>query len=208
MSASLILLAAALSAPRLDARFEEQVNERYPQWALHTETSAAALVELVVKPNGRIERCELLDAVGSERLAEEMCQETEGTRLRPATDAAGNPTYGVMRTLLQLTVPGDGLATAENTVEPIDLELTHDSLPAGYPGGFVLEVDLLVDRGGSVAACDAAYGGPPAVFEPYVAMACEEARALELAPLAVEGDAARPYVTRRRVRFQPEPSQA
>jgi hypothetical protein len=208
MSVGLMILAAALSAPRLSFSFADRVNEQYPQWALHNEVSAAALIELVVKPNGLIESCKLLDSVGSERLATEMCEETKGMRLQGATDAAGNPAYGVFRTLLQLTVPGKDLANAENTVEPIDLELTAERLPAGYPGGFVIEIDLMVDGAGTVSSCDGAYDGLPTMFDSYLATACKEAGAVEMAPLAVEDGSTQPYVTRRRVRFQSVPPQA
>jgi len=209
MSIAVVLLATALSAPRLTITFDEQVNDRYPQWALHTDQSAGALVELVVNPQGRIESCVLLDSVGNARLAAEMCEETEGLRLRSATDTAGNPVYGKIRTLLRFSAQGnDDLSLVENSGEPNDLEVPLAQLPAAYPNGFVVEVDVLVDTEGSVQACDAAFQGPPPGFEPYISQACERAGQLRLDPFTGSSDAAAPYVTRRRVRFKPESPRA
>ena len=207
MSVGLVLLATALSAPRLTPQFDDRLNERYPQWALHTNRSAGALVELVVDPDGRVQSCTLLDTIGSARLAQEMCEETEKMRLLGAQDTEGRPAYGVVHTLLKFTVDGDELKMVDSAGEPADLELTAEALPQGYERGFVVEVDLLVDAEGSVRHCDEAFGGPPARFAAYTELACGKARELAMKPLAVAGGPAGPYVTRLRARFQPNSPQ-
>jgi TonB family protein len=200
MSAALIFLASALSAPETTAAFGRRVQEYYPQWALSERAQTASAVELTVLPDGKITNCRVLESTGSARLAADACAGTIGLKLNPAKDGEGKPVYGMLRTAISLTLSAPGVTTLGSYVQKPDLELAVNQLPAAADH-LDLQVALLVSREGLATQCEVrSDNGNPAPAG-YADVACEQARHLQGTILRDGAGAAVPYVTNLRVRF-------
>lgn len=194
-----ILVASAsviASAPSLQAAF---TPNDYPVWALKRDESAAAFVDALVDPDGRVSRCLVQETFGSKDLAGEICNIIMRKRLRPARDFHGNKTYGVVRTVLSMYLPDtrQGQEVAKRG-KAADVVLTVTQLPIGKT---FAEVDVLlaVDENGHVTDC-----GPKTVRDLQTVVEAVCSAAAELGAAKVSDTRGRPirYVTSKKVELR------
>lgn len=96
----------AASASLLAAPERLPGGEQYPSMAIRRGESAAALIDVVVDPDGMPIGCQTLETFGDDGLAEEICEMQGAFRFKPATDPAGKPSYGIVRFLMKLSLVG------------------------------------------------------------------------------------------------------
>ncbi|GGC26281.1 hypothetical protein GCM10011371_12310 [Novosphingobium marinum] len=65
----------------------------YPDWAIRKEKSAAALVDVVVDPAGRVISCKPQQTFGDERLAGQICSKLSARDMKSARDATGTTRF-------------------------------------------------------------------------------------------------------------------
>lgn len=206
MAATLIFLAGALASPEVDRAFSRRVQERYPMWALSESQQTSAAVELAVLPDGSVADCSVLKSVGNAQLAAEACAGTIGFKMKPAVDSNGNPTFGLLRTVITMT-----LSPAPKRLRPLvsepDVELTVDRLPDGE--ALDLVIALLVSSDGSIEQCEGRRRtGGSSSDAAYFHAACEQAKGLRGRVIHDASGAAVQYVTSLRVRFSLDPALA
>lgn len=90
------LMTAMLALPQM---VPNQVN--YPSSALRKNQSAAALLEIIVDPEGGLVDCITRATFGDEDLADDICKLQSDAELTAARDAQGNAAYGVLRVLVR-----------------------------------------------------------------------------------------------------------
>ena len=200
MSAALIFLASALSAPQITPSFARRIQEYYPQWALNENAQTASTVEFTVLPSGVVANCRVLESVGSERLAAEACAEAVGLKLTPAIDGAGVPAFGLLRMGVSLTLSAPGVRRLEPFVATPDVELEVNRLPDGKDQ-LNLEVALLVSPEGRTSGCEGRTVDDTPPPEAYVRVACEQAKEWRSTILQDAAGTAVPYITNFRARF-------
>lgn len=93
------LMAAMLALPQM---VPNQID--YPSSALRRNQSAAALLELIVDPEGGLVDCITRATFGDEDLAEDICKLQSNAELTAARDAQGNAAYGVLRVLITYSI--------------------------------------------------------------------------------------------------------
>jgi hypothetical protein len=79
---------------------------QYPSMAIRRNQSAAALMDVVIDPQGVPVGCQTLETFGDEKLADEICDMQGALRYKPATNDAGEPSYGIARLLIKLSIVG------------------------------------------------------------------------------------------------------
>ena len=128
----------------------------YPVWALQDNESAAAILDLLIEPNGKISRCQSGAIYGSKRLASEICDLVKGNRVGPARDPTGNNIHGVAHTLLRLWLPDTNNGREiERLQQASDVVLSVNRLP-GEAKRAEVDVAVMVDEEGKVLACEPA----------------------------------------------------
>jgi hypothetical protein len=127
----LALGASLFAAPELDSR---KIVDRYPTVALQKRWSAAVELELLVGPDGRVIDCTPLEAFGNEDFASMFCEIVGSVKAVPAKDLEGKPSFGVIRTIVRMVVPGSRQAELIEKLpgQGPDIELEVRSLP-GIP---------------------------------------------------------------------------
>jgi len=76
----------------------------YPSSALRKNQSAAAVLEMVVDPEGGLVDCISRATFGDEDLAEDICKLQSDAEMTAARDAEGNASYGVLRVLIRYSI--------------------------------------------------------------------------------------------------------
>ncbi|MCB2080358.1 MAG: energy transducer TonB [Novosphingobium sp.] len=146
----------------------------YPESALRGGKSAASLIDVVVDPNGKAVRCDILRTFGDDNLAAEVCSIQKSWKYKPAISQTGEPTFGIFRTLVKfallgtpdgdyvdklVTVPDISLAVtarklpirqSRQTLDPVQLLVAHPAITfdvAALPGidGTYLDVTVVVE---------------------------------------------------------------
>ncbi len=194
-----ILAAALVIAPQPNVQAQIGPQD-YPQAHLEAEHSAAALLEFVVSPDGKIENCRVLSFVGNEALTKAMCRLERQSSWRVARDGDGNPAYGVVRTLFKMTIPGtvDGDRITRMS-QASDVELTVQRLPAGISSPFDVKVELKVDQSGAVQICQP---NSDAVIPSALAkIACDQAMGLKMGPVSGRSGPLPGFIIEQKVRF-------
>lgn len=79
-------------------------RENYPMQAIKRGDSAAALIELVIDPQGNFVDCKTLAVFGAERLSDDICDLQKRQEFQAATASSGAPTFGVLRVLVKYTM--------------------------------------------------------------------------------------------------------
>lgn len=199
MSAAVLLWASTLALPQLD----DGRQSRLPppsNWDMSAGEQTSADVELIVAPNGAIAKCTVMASVGSARLANEACKTFLGRGVPPATDDAGNPTFGWIRIALQYTLHAPGVKKL-TPISPIpDLQLTVNTLPHGADKlGFQLL--LLVSTDGLATVCEESPFRKEPAPAAYVKAACDHAKGLRAVILRRPDGEAVAYVKNLAVRF-------
>jgi Gram-negative bacterial TonB protein C-terminal len=145
----LILAAGGLAAPDITKILSP---EDYPAEALAHQWSAAAILDILVDPKGKVARCNIGPSIGAKQLAGKMCDIIRHKRVSPAHDASGIPSYGVAHQLIKMWQPDtdDGRAI-EALKDPPDVELSVNKLPDAAKAE--TKILLLVDATGRPADC-------------------------------------------------------
>ncbi len=195
-----ILAAALMIAPQPNLRMQIR-PEQYPRAHLAAGHSAAAVLEFVVSPTGKIENCRVLSFEGNEGLAHEMCRLQLPHSWRAANGERGEPAYGVVRILIKMTIPGtpDGDRLFRFSQAP-EFEITVKNLPRGVVSPIEVKVELKVNGEGTVLACR-----PNMEDEKLPALgkvACDQAMDAKIAPASNRSGVLDSFIIEQRVRFK------
>jgi len=203
MSALAILASSLLAVPVLDDGLHSRMLESYPASAVAQKKSAASLIRVVVDPSGKVERCETIGVAGDETLGAFPCTFVEHLRLNAPKAANGDPSFGVVETIMRFVARGTPQAAeALRAVQTPDVSVTIASLPGQAKGPIDLNVLVQVSETGDVTHCEAAREDAA----PYAAVICETMRQRGWNRLADNGGAPVAYVTRIRARFMTQPA--
>lgn len=170
----------------------------YPGWAQAHERSAAAMVRLLVAPDGRIANCETLSTAGDANLAAEACRKVRGRHTTPGRLADGSGAWSRVTTMIRFYLPG-GPDEAVGTMGPSpDVELSVRRLPGGA-GSADVGVVLTLDAAGAVTGCN----GDPALAASPALVSAVCASGARLGAAAITDDTGHPVagVTRLLVRL-------
>lgn len=196
----LSILAASLLAAPTPLTGKRVKPSDYPQRHIQDEKSAAAIVEIVVAPDGTDSRCTVLMTFGDEEFAREMCAFQNPHSWRPAVDSDGRPTYGIVRTVVAMFLPDtpQGDAVSRIRMKP-DLELVVDKLPDTAKERLNVAVSVQSDASGKVIGCEPENKRKVPIA--YRTLACERARQLSLGNVSVDGVALQSFVMSLNVLF-------
>ena len=171
----------------------------YPDDALEKNQSAAALLEVIVGPDGKVIGCSVVNVAGSRKLAEHMCKIVGRKKIPPATLGDGTPAYSRLRMVFRMVVPGeDGRSYAAGARQSAEQVLIAANLPAHLTNK-VADVVLAIGAGGNVLDC-----APTAVTEnrAVAAAACKAKSNLLVQPLVLPNGNKPVFVANMRVAFQ------
>jgi TonB family protein len=108
-------------------------------------------VAITVDPSGKTENCRVEQSSARQELNERMCHLIKRrARFDPATDAKGQPTYGVYRTYFEFWV-GEGHPPPTDDVP--DLTIMVAKLPASVKGPVKVPIAIAVDANGLLSSC-------------------------------------------------------
>ena len=196
----MLLIASALAA----ATFGEGAGRRllgvYPTEAVREGRSAAIEYELTIDPDGKLEQCNTLRAVGDERLAAQTCAIIEAARFRytRATAPDGTPSYGVIHTSSNFFLPdtAQGRAIRDYSFDP-EIEISVQALPDDVDDPADVKVVTVIGTDGKMAACE-----PVADVRGDLAeVACRQVQSREWARVVDLAGTAVPYVREFVVQF-------
>lgn len=207
MFGAAILLASAISAPSFPDAALRRLNE-YPTWAVREGKSTAAVLDLLVTPDGWVRDCTVISFVGDERLARVECEIHKRVRMRPAIGPDGAPIAAKYRTWINLWV--DNNSAQQRQVQqakwPPDMTLKLANLSERTHEPIDIELELLVDTTGAVIVCEAGRRYEESKHAALVQAGCREAMKLTVEPLVESSGAAVQHVANLRVRFEGAPS--
>jgi TonB family protein len=200
----LLLVASALAAATLGEDAGKRLLRVYPTEAVRNDRSAAAEYELTIDPEGKLEKCAVLRAVGDEQLAAQTCAIIRSARFRFTRASApdGTPVHGVIRTTSKFYLPDTtlGRAIRDQDFSSLDVDVSVQSLPDGIDDPATFKVASMVDRDGKVVACEPA----PDVRDDLADAACGQVQAQVWATVQDSLGAAVPHVREFVVRFTAE----
>jgi hypothetical protein len=177
------LAAAAMSVPDAELDFSRRM--------LPSKPDGNVFADLLVGPDGRVERCKVIYSEGSTRDDERYCQRTIGLESgEPARGPDGNPAYGVAR--FDLIVRPVGVRNVRVPTRPPDIELTVGSLPEEFGSKLKVAVVIFVSESGAVLNCERY----PSTTAPasYASAACQQLRQMALPVMQNQADVAVAYV--------------
>lgn len=190
---------AGFALTMADQSARQRISFRdYPQSALRAEKSAAAFVEILIDPEGKVMSCVKLQSFEDEQLASQICAIEKRRRWQPATMSDGSAAYALVRRLEKFWLPatraGDVIA---RLVEKPDIEFMVTQLPSGQRSAEV-KIVVAVDEGGAVVDCaPAAETKAPVLAD----LACKNRAQLPAdIVLDIQGQAV-PYVTALKIGF-------
>lgn len=199
------ILAGAIGTVSIPADVERRLFSTYPTWAVREGRSSATSIEAVVDPDGTVRECVVVEFVGSERLAREECAKLAQHKLRPATDAEGQPVMGLYRTytvrFINDTRKSERDAVRSWVHQP-DLTIDVAHVEGGVEMPRDIQVAVLVEPDGSLALCERIAERSENLPQALIDVACVDARKLSMAPLMGLDDHPARYVTNVYVRFQ------
>lgn len=200
MSLPLLMTAGLLAAP-IPVPARQLGPTDYPTYYLGAERSAAAFMEIIVDPNGKVAQCREIKTFGDEKFAHEICALLNSRGWRAAVDENGEPTYGLVRTFIRMFIPEtrQGDAIARLTQLP-DLRLTVNRLPAAVADHLDVEISLKVDASGTVTNCEPR--PDPTIPEKFAAVACLQANQLKFGSVLFKNVPLPGFVIEQRVRFE------
>lgn len=186
-----VILAMALpqAAPGMDAKVKTDVSAEVAQTKL-----GGLWYEGFVDPDGNIESCQVLVAVGDTEAATKVCNQMVGRRVTPARDSESHKAYGYFLGSLSFTPE-----VAQMPVGVLQSDMTIEA--KGLPGGQRTRVGIAVNVGsdGKVIACD------PGGDSPLGKVACQQASTMDLPVSKSKDGAAVAYLRPLIVEFQPAP---
>ena len=173
----LLALAAAaqLSAPQGTDIRTVFSDRDMPLEYMPSEGDLSVGVRLTVRPDGKVQGCEIEYPSGLDRLDLHTCKIVKRrARYAPASAQRGTPAYAVYRTTVRWVVTG--FATPRRLEYPADLTLTVNQLPAGVESPLVVGLTFAVDEQGRASSCAAQ--PLPSRAKPYdpeiVNLACDQ----------------------------------
>ncbi len=120
--------AGMLSAPEM-----LPIQDYFPSDELRQKISSAALLEIVVDPEGKRVSCSTLAVFGHERMANDICKYQYRATFRPARSASGEASYGVVRALIKYVVAGTSEGDEINRLDAP--RITHEIIGARVKAG-------------------------------------------------------------------------
>lgn len=122
---------------------------------LRANKSAAALIDILIDPAGKVIHCSTTERFGDKYLAGKICKIVLRKRIKPARLASGNAAYFADTMLMKFFIPGtrQGYRIAR-MVQSADAQLTVNALPGGAPNAEVT-LAIAVDEAGKVTECAA-----------------------------------------------------
>ena len=192
-----MIVASAMAAAQLPQPVV--ADSEYPQTALLKEKSAAAMLNLLIDPQGNVVSCTQTAAVGDEDLAKEMCEIVENKKAIPARDAAGKASFGFRRDFASLSLPGTSQGDEIGDIGPSpDIDFEVASIPAGVTSPVLVNVTISVDKSGKTTGCETANGSSNAAF---AAAACQQIGGMDFPKLKDSSGRAVSYIRPMIVRF-------
>ena len=177
-----VAFAAAISpSPTNSLTAPEPVNpwsvfrvSDYPKRALVNNEGGFARYEATIDPTGKVERCDLLVETGVADLDSATCRLFRSrARFKPALDADGQPTFGVVRAWNSWQA---GKWLQASRPRSFDLSLALSRLPSNVASPTYVSVIAAVDEAGRMKACrPASPGQEPKLKE----LACAQVMALK-----------------------------
>ena len=144
--------------------------EDYPMRAFEKKQEGVTVFELMVDPNGKIGKCNIVLSSGFEELDRTTCHlATKRVQFHPARGADGQPIYGIYRSQAVWSLPENDLPSSPGP----DLEVSLNQLPAGTAQPPVVKLAYQVDAQGNVSSCTLM---PSSVKQPsvLVELGCKE----------------------------------
>lgn len=170
MSGTALIVAASALAAAVQSPLKPADVDRMTV-ALEDHT-VAAYVEILVDPQGKVDKCHVYKVWGPREFAGKLCAFEAYPKWKPAIGADGKPAWGVVREVLQFTaerpVPGEAVRLAETP----ELEIMVSRLPASRQR-LDLKVSLQVAANGRPEACEPQQAATE--LKAYAALACKEA---------------------------------
>ncbi|PHP17614.1 hypothetical protein CG471_21810 [Sphingobium sp. IP1] len=134
---------------------------------------------ILVSPEGRVVRCDIVQSQLSSELNEKTCSlVTARAKFRPATDETGAPIYSEWQTRMEWFLPSQRQpSTTQSITMPVDMEIQVQKLPKGAREKSVGLV-VKIDTDGHVTHCQGIK--PDKNDAKLVNVACTQARALTM----------------------------
>lgn len=209
MFGSGLFLAAAISAPSLTTDGNRQLLRSYPTWAVLQGKSAAAQVEIIVEPDGKVRSCTVVSLVGDERLAQDRCVKASRQKFIPAKGLQGQPMLGKLRTFLAqwLNDDNDKQSREVSVARPTpDLTLKVDPSTLSLTEPLDVKLVFLIDSDGTAKGCaEEQIPGQQADIL-AVEAACEQASKIVVPILLDRAGAPAAYIMNSTVRLEPSTS--
>ena len=163
-----LALLAQITAPAPENLRQWFYPDDLPRGEITLDPLNVVTYSVAVAPDGTAYDCRIEASSGVTRLDSHTCSTVlRSTGFRPATDGAGNATYGVYRTQAFWWV-GDGDPPA---VASPDAEFDVNKLPAGTSSPALVELAFSVDANGRATTCVPAAGEKNTTL---AAVACEQ----------------------------------
>ena len=168
------LLALALQLPTPDERTSESYLRRSPN-VTGKEDVTAVEVELWIDEKGKTRSCRLLQSIGSREIAVRMCRKAIGTQFKPAKNVDGEPTHGLLKTILTVfpfeyrnlaRAQEKALSNNFQTLK-ISLEVSGEYFQSTQPN--FLNLLVSIDEQGHQTHCQASENTPSEIAK----IACE-----------------------------------
>jgi hypothetical protein len=196
----LLLIASALAAATLGEDPGRRLLRVYPTEDVREDRSASIEYELTIDPEGKLEKCTVLRAVGDERLAGKTCAIIKAARFRytRATTPDGAPAYGVIHTTSKFFLPDTtlGRAIRDHDFGP-ELEVYLQTLPNGVDDPTSVKVVTVIGPDGKVVSCEAA----PDARADFAEVACDQVQTQGWGEVVNPAGAVVPYVRAFEIRF-------
>jgi hypothetical protein len=186
-----VVLAMALPqvAAGVEAKVKSDVSEEVAQSQL-----GGMWYEGFADPDGAIESCQVLVAVGDAAAAAKVCDQMVGRRVTPARDAASHKAYGYF--LGSLSFSADVPQMPAGVLQS-DVTIAAKGLPGGQ--GARVGIAVNVDSAGKVIACDS--GDESALGK----VACQQASTMDMPIGKSKKGETVAYLRPMIVEFQPDP---
>jgi len=193
----LIGMAASSAAMALPVPQSHAIGQQL-QPELNKGGSAAVKVRVVVDPSGAPVRCSVRFKNGPARNGDTLCALIRAqTRFSPALNVQGIPTFGVTYVWSRWD-RGTWAGDEQPSWDPVDVALTTNQVPRGYPEGAIFQLIVFTSHVGSISDCEAT---DTRLNRHVVDLLCREARAVWITPAKDQNGRAVPSVQQFMVRL-------
>lgn len=152
MTVAAIAAASGMAAPQLPRRPVIRFTD-YPGAAVARGEQGAAVLRLLIDPNGKPRACEVDEIIGTD-FSSIFCAHLMRARFTPARDGQGQPSYGVWRGALSFFLPDHSSEIRYPVEGPPDLgvRLTAEQAHAEMPSQ--LEFIVRIGITGGIEECE------------------------------------------------------